>query len=271
MSLITISRGIGCGGMIIARLVADGLKLALFDDKRLEQEVLKAGIPGEGSELIKEKSPGFLDKIWSRRPEIYLDYMDAVIYEVAKKGEGVIIGHGSQMLLRDFECALHVRIRASESTRIRNMMTQKGLSEEVARKLIHKRDHEQRGFFRYAFHMDWNDPALYDLIINTEQIGLDLAAKLVMEAAGSEPIKACSLNALESMERLSLKKKIHAALLENDVLMSTFSIDVPEKGVAEISGICSSEEEKADTVKTVKALPGVAEVRANIVVASHYE
>lgn len=29
--------------------------------------------------------------------------------------------------------------------------------------------------------MDWSDPSLYDLAINTEQIGLDLAAKIIME------------------------------------------------------------------------------------------
>ena len=42
-------------------------------------------------------------------------------------------------------------------------------------------------------YMDWNDPSLYDLVINTEQLGLDLAAKLIMESARSDQIKACSL------------------------------------------------------------------------------
>ena len=31
---------------------------------------------------------------------------------------------------------------------------------------------------RFAFHMDWTEPSLYDMIINTEQIGLDLAASM---------------------------------------------------------------------------------------------
>ena len=137
---------------------------------------------------LDEKAPGFLDRIFSRKPEIYLDCMEALVYEVAKKGEGIIIGHGSQMMLRDFECALHVHIYADEATRIRNLMNQRGMSEEAARKLIEKSDHEQEGFFRFAFHMDWTDPSLYDLVINTEQIGIDTAAKLLadMEAAGSE-------------------------------------------------------------------------------------
>ena len=38
MSLITITRSMGCGGALIARRVADELKLDLYDDQRLQEE-----------------------------------------------------------------------------------------------------------------------------------------------------------------------------------------------------------------------------------------
>ena len=44
MPLITISRGIGCGGLIVARRVAEGLNLELFDDRRLQEEAIKLGL-----------------------------------------------------------------------------------------------------------------------------------------------------------------------------------------------------------------------------------
>ena len=113
--LITISRGIGCGGMIIARLVAEGLNLELFDDHKLEKELIEMGIRPKDIEDMDEKAPGLFDRILNKKPEVFLDYMD------------------------------------------------------------------------------WNDPSLYDLVINTEQLGLDLAAKLIMESARSDQIKACSL------------------------------------------------------------------------------
>ncbi len=59
---------------------------------------------------LDEKAPGFLDKFMGSRPQVFLDILESVIYEVARKGEGVIIGHGSQMLLRNFDCAFHVRV-----------------------------------------------------------------------------------------------------------------------------------------------------------------
>ena len=130
--------------------------------------------------------------------------------------------------------------------------------------MIKKREHEQKGFLRYAFHMDWNDPSLYDLIINTEQIGLDLAAKIIMDVARSDRMKACSLTAIEAMEKLGLEKKIRAALLEKGFSLSALFFDIPEKGAVGIYGLVQSSEEKEAIPKIIKAVSGVSTVRANI-------
>ena len=275
MSLITISQGIGCGGTIISDLVAKGLHIELFDDQKLQLEGIRMGLQPEAfkAEEFKEldrKAPALFGRMLHSRSESYLDYLEALIYEVAKKGDGVIIGHGSQMLLRDFECAMHVHIYAHESTRIRNLMAQHGLSEDAARKLIRKSDQEQKGFFRFAFHMDWNDPSLYDLIINTEQLGTDLAAKLIMETAESDNMKACSLTALGAMEMLSLKKRAHAALLEKNINLSYLHVNVPDKGAVEVIGAAHSTDEKKTILHTLKTLSGVSRVKDNIVVLSDY-
>jgi cytidylate kinase len=264
MSLITISRGIGCGGLIIARLAAEALNLELFDDKRLQEEALRLGIRSEDLVSLDEKKPGLFDRILSSRPELYLDFMEAVVYSVAKTGRGVILGHGSQMLLRDFGCALHVHIHANEAARVRNLMDQKGLNREYAEKLIRHSDARQRGFFQYAFQKDWKDPGLYDLIINTEQIGIDQAAKLITEAARSEAMQACSLTAVTAMERLALKKKIEGFLMENDVNISMLLIEVPEAGIAEVTGLVYSADEKAHIDGVLKSIPGIKELRASV-------
>jgi hypothetical protein len=44
MSLITITSGIGCGEMRIARRVADGLDLKLYDDQRLQEKAVEMGL-----------------------------------------------------------------------------------------------------------------------------------------------------------------------------------------------------------------------------------
>lgn len=266
MALITISRSRGCGGLVIARTLAERLNLDLYDDQKLQEEAIKMGIRSQDLKSLDEKAPGLFDRILSNKPEVYLDLMGAVVYEVATKGKGVILGHGSQMLLRDFGCALHVFIHASEASRTKHMMAQQGLSLESARKLIHKSDNEQKGFFRYAFHQGWNDPSLYDLIINTEKMGTEVAINLIIEAARSDEMKTCSLTALDTMERLSQTKGIEAALLRQNLNLSMLHVEVPEKGLAQISGWAYTDEEKGRVEAAVKNVAGIAEVRSEVAI-----
>jgi len=267
MALITITTGIGCEGTAIAQRVADGLKLELYDDQRLQEEARKIGIPPEALENMDEKAPGLFSRLVSRKPDIYLDLMESVIYQVGHRGEGIIIGHGAQLLLQDFGCALQVRIHASEATRIRNLMKQQGLSEETAVKMIHKSDSERSGFLEYAFHKDWDDPSLYDLVINRDKLSIDSAARLIMEVAQSQEIKECSLTAVLAMESRSLLKKIEAALLKNDISLTEIFIEIPEKGVASIRGWSYTRDNKDKLLEIVKEVPGVTEVKSEIVVA----
>jgi len=264
MPLITITRGIGCGGMTIARLVADGLKSELYDDQRLQEEAINMGIASEDLKSLDEKAPGLLNRLLSHKPQTYLDLLEAVVYEVARRGEGVILGHGAQFTLRDFGCALQVRIYASDSSRIQHLMDQQGMSREAAQKMIRKSDSERRGFLQFAFHMDWNNPSLYDVIINRDKLSTDSAARLIMEAAQSQEVKACSLMALDAMERLSLSKKVRAAIMKHSLNPLDFQVEVPEKGVVQITGSINPLESKDRLLEVVKSVPGVSDVRSEI-------
>jgi len=143
-------------------------------------------------------------------------------------------------------------------------METKGLNREGAKQLIQKSDHQQSGFFRFAFQMNWNDPSLYDLIVNTEKLGIDSAVKLIVDTAESDQIQTCSLTAVEAMERLSQKKRVEAAVLENDINPFLLNIDVPEKGVVHLSGAAHSKDEKDSLVDIIQGVSGVSEVRSEV-------
>ena len=228
MALVTITRSFGCGDSDIAHRVAKLLQVKLYDDFELKESALYMGIRSEDLKSLDEKAPGFFDRLLSRTPELYQELMEAVVYEVAQTGEGVIIGHGSQILLRDFGCALHILIHAPKSNRIQNIVREQGIGIDAAEKLILKKDNQHRGFFRYAFNLNLFDHSLYDLVINTQKMGTDTAVRLITEAAGAEEIKACSLRAMDAMERRSLEKRIRAALVENDINVNTLHVEVSE-------------------------------------------
>jgi hypothetical protein len=193
---------------------------------------------------------------------MFLDLMEAVIYEVAKKGEGVIIGHGGQFLLRDFGCALHVLIYAAHSTRVQQVAKQEGVSREVAARLTRKSDDNQSGFFQFAFHREWNDLSLFDLVISTEKMTPPSAAEIIVGAAQNQEMKTCSLTALDAMDRLSLEKKIEAALLKNSFNPVYIHVTVPEKGIALVRGLTESDDDLNRLRKVVDAVEGVREVRS---------
>lgn len=264
MSLITITQSMGCTGGQIAKLVADSLQLELYDDARLQRTVQTMGKELEDLKHFDERAPGFFDRLISNKPDIFLDLMEALIYEVAKKGEGVIIGHGGQFLLRDFGCALHVLIYAERSTRVRHVMEQEGISREVADRLIRKSDDNQAGFFRFAFHRAWNDLSLFDLVISTEKMAVPSAADIIIEAAQNQEMKTCSLTALDAMDRLSLEKRIEAALLKNNFDPRYIHLTVPDKGVVLVRGLTESDDEKNRLEKVVGAVDGAHEVHSEV-------
>ena len=260
MSLITISGGRGCGAEQVARWIAEASGIDLYDDRRLQEEAVKRGFRSEELRNLEEKAPGFFDVLRGRQPEVYLDLMESLIYDVSRSGKGVILGHGSQFLLRDFGCALHVLIHASQPYRIKRMMAQHGLARPAAEKMIARDDHDRRGFLRFAFRLEYTDPSLYDLVINTDKFGVEGAAKLIVDALNSPEIQECSLHALESMERMSLMKKIEAALLKENYSRTQFHAEAPEKGVARIFGYASTAESKKHMLETARKVPGVSKI-----------
>jgi hypothetical protein len=218
---------------------------------------------------LEEKAPGFLDRFLSTRPEAYLEFMESLIYEVAKEGKGVIVGHGSPILLRDFGCALHVFVHAPETSRVEQVAVKQQVSTETARKLIRKSDNERKGFFNFAFNLKWNDPSLYDIIVNPVKLGSDTAVDLIVRTAQRDEMKACGLTALETMERLYQERSIRSVLLKNHANLGLLHVEVPLKGTAAIRGFVHTNEERERVLNVVKSVPGISRVESEISVLEY--
>jgi len=264
MGLITITSGIGCGAEDIGLLVAENLKLEFYDDRRLEEKAIKLGISPKDLRSFDEKTPGLLNRLFGEKPEIYLNLMQSLVYQLSSGGKAILLGHGAPWLLQDFGCALHVSIYASNASRIQRLAEQQGMSPQAADKLIQKNDSERSGFFQYDFRVNWNDSSLYDLMINRDKLEKDLAAKLIVEAAQSQEMKACSLTALDAMQRLSLAKRVEAAILRAKISLHELNIEVLETGVVQVSGWLSPLVSKTGLAEVVKGVSGVSEVKLDI-------
>ena len=259
MYFITISEMLGTKGQQIARSVAKSLNYSYYG----EEELLKAaGEMGFFKDVQKldEKGPPFLEKFFSEKPKIYLDRLQSVIFEIAKKGDAVFFGKGSQLLLNSFGCALHVFITGSTEKRVQQIMQEKGVTREIAEKWIHRSDQEKRGFLRFAFDEDWLNPNLYDLILNTDKLSVDSAVKMVIDAAKSDEIKACGIDSMKLLGKLSLHRKVESALLERGVMQQHSFFTVEDEDSVRLWGLVYTPDEKESIGKIVKGIKGVKKV-----------
>ena len=267
MPLITISQDYGSHGYFVAQRIAQELNLDLHDDETLREAAVKQGVQKENLDAMKEQVPGFFDRLKGSKPDVYLDVLQRVVYQVSSDNNGVIVGHGGQVLLRDFGCALHIRIVTPQEKRIRYFIEEKGLSEEEAIRIVHTKDDEAKDFFRYAFKMDINDPLLYDLVINTDKIGIEAVISHIIQLAQSNDIAECNIGALAIMKCRALEMKIHAMLAQMDIITTGIKIEVDEPGKIHVHGVVNDELQRRKIVTALDSISELKDTKVNIYVA----
>lgn len=200
MCTITISREHGSGGGEIARRIARRLEWNLIDHEAVLRIAKELGVSEEEAEAHDERKAGFLEQLLTTmqgiEPSLYTnvppdvltnaqDYREAlehVITRAAEEKHVVIVGRGSQVLLRDRRDVLHIRVVASTEQRIPYIMQREGVDKDVARKRIHDKDIDRIRYLESAYNLNPTDAHHYDLTINTDVLDLDSAADLIILA-----------------------------------------------------------------------------------------
>jgi cytidylate kinase len=265
MYFITFSRKMGTGGSEIAQRVADQLGYKFHDTDAIENMAREMGFLDDVRK-VDEKPPSFFMRFFSQKPEAHADRLNAVIYELASRGNAVLLGRGSHILLRSFECALHVRVTASLNHRIGNLVN-RGIPRNEAAKLIQKSDYERSGFIKLFFGVDWDNPELYDLTLNMDHISVDLAIGTVLQIARSEEARTCSIDAMKSLEMMGLAQRAEAALIEAELLQFP-SVSVAQPGRVQLTGIVSDQKARERIEEILKGVRGVQSIDNKILIVS---
>jgi cytidylate kinase len=266
MHFITFSRKMGTNGTEIARQVAEKLGYHFYDTDAIEKAARDMGFL-ESVKEVDEKVPSLFQRIFSHRPAIDLDRLNSVVYELASRGDAVFLGRGGQVLLKDFNCALHVHVTASLEKRIQNLVT-RGMHREAASRAIEDSDHERSSFIRFAFKADWDNDALYDLVLNMDKVTVKLAADTILTMARSDEIKACSVDAMKSLEMMSLKNRAEAALTEAGLTYGPAGAYVwalvEDPGKVRLVGVVDDKATKTRAENIIKNIEGVESIQNQI-------
>lgn len=265
MYFITISEMLGSNGEKIARQVAHEMGYPFYGEEELYTFADQMGVL-EDIKRIGEKPPAFFQRFFSEKPKIYLNRLQSVIYEVAKQGNAVFFGRGSQLLLRAFDCAYHILIVGSIEKRVRRLMEEKGIDREIAERLILRSDQEKKGFVQYAFQEDWLNPHLYDLILNTDKLSIESATKMIIEGAKSDEIKACGVDSVLSLKKLSLERQLEALFLEEGLSDLHVFFTIENGNTIRLSGVVEEEEIKQKIETKIKGIKGIQKIINQLVV-----
>jgi CMP/dCMP kinase len=199
--LITISRQFGAGGSLVARRVARTLGWSVVDNELVDEIARRIGKPPEEVAEREERVPSFVERLaraMVASPEVPLipatpmesldeaqlvKVTEAVVAEAAEQGRVVVVGRGAAAVLAREAGALHVRLVAPKPFRTRVVAERLGVDEKAAEKAISDTDGQRARYHKQYYHRDWTDPVNYHMVLNTEALGFEGAAELVVARA----------------------------------------------------------------------------------------
>ena len=191
--VITISREFGSGGHEIGEKLAKALGVPFYDRQIIEKAAEHTGF---SAEFIAEHEQRYTSSLmfnlamgnYTRTGELPLhDQIDVVesniIRDYAKEGPCVIVGRCADYVLEgDFEC-LNVFVYASDTAKLARIMDKYGYDAKKAEKTIKEINRARSKHYSYFTGRIWGDRSNYDLMISTDEFGVDKTVELIKQAA----------------------------------------------------------------------------------------
>ena len=199
MTAITISRQLGSLGTQVAHEVAQRLGYRVVWRELINQAARRAGAPEVALATIDDLGLlGLRPSLKAR--QAYHQAVQQVMEELATEGDVVIVGRAGQVILRNRPDVLHVRVIAPPALRAERIACAQNITIVAARAQVEASDRTRRNYLRRYYHARWDDPELYDLIINTKRLTPESAADLVCLAL-TRCLQPADPNAAQERER----------------------------------------------------------------------
>jgi cytidylate kinase len=181
MAVVTISRQMGSLGCEVAHRAGQLLGYKIVWRELINQAAIRAGAPEVALAAIDEL--GLLGITPSKNAiQAYLNAINEVMQELVYEGNVIIVGRAGQIILKDVQPALHVRIVAPISLRVARIASAHRVSEDAARAQMTASDRYRRSYLKRFYHVEWDSPELYDLVINTAHFSPEKAAELIQNS-----------------------------------------------------------------------------------------
>jgi cytidylate kinase len=212
MAVVTISRQFGAGGITLGRKIAKILGFDFFDNEIIQMVAKQAKVSTRWVESMEKEAGGkvqriisglvsrsFMDRFLEDKygyidEEIYVDLLHQIITKIAEGDNAVILGRGSQYILKDVEGAFHVLLVADKEYRVRFIEEKYELFTKHAIQMVNNEDKRRINLYRKFGKVDYDHWGHYHLIFNMGRIDLDHAARMVCRLVQGVPCRITDLD-----------------------------------------------------------------------------
>lgn len=204
MAVLTISRQFGAGGITLGKMVSEKLGYHFYDEEIIQLVAKKAKVSKHWVESMEKEAGGKFQRLISGLvskslierilddqrgyidEDIYVDLLHTVIRKIADEGEAVIIGRGSQYILKDHKDASHVLLVADKEHRIKFIEERYKLSTDKATRVVSTEEKKRTVLYRKFGKEDYDQPAHYHMVLNMNKTDLQTAVKLMCRLVTSK-------------------------------------------------------------------------------------
>ena len=193
--VVAIARTYGSGGNDVALAVAQRLGWPCYDRQLIDLTAQRLGYSPQLVERSEQNIP--TARLWelvmedsgipasmnpSRDDAIFVS-QSRTIRELAHGGDCVIVGRLAGWTLRDDPHVLRVFITSGRQSAARRIADRLGISVEEAARKQARVDTGRANHCRRYTGQQWASPSAYDLTLNTDRLGIDGAADMIVQAA----------------------------------------------------------------------------------------
>ena len=202
--VITISREVGCNGLVVARLLATELNKRRMlsewkvlskeifyksaQELNLEPEKIRKMFKRTDTYTFEQILKAFGDKRYKSEAKIS-NTVREVIHSLAVSGFNIIVGRAGNIIAQDIKNALHLRLVAPLEYRVANIMKNNNLEREEALSFI-ERVEEERIAFRKLIRVGNTQDNYFDLTINRASFSDQQVVEIIVHAIDMKHIFA---------------------------------------------------------------------------------
>ena len=180
VSVITISRQLGSLGDEVAQAITERLNFRVICRDLINQAAIRAGAPEVALATIDDLGLLGLRPSTLARQNYHIAVRE-MMEEYSKEGNIVIIGRAGQVILKNHPNVLHVKVIASSTLRAKRIAQAQNITLEAAQSQVEMSDKNRRNYLKRYYKVRWDNPELYDLIVNTARLNPSQAACLICQ------------------------------------------------------------------------------------------